>query len=36
MLAVELYKEPQAQVEPQEPAQVGDGRSLDEQLKDLF
>ena len=36
MLAVELYKEPQAQVEPQEPAPVGDGRSLDEQLKDLF
>ena len=36
MLAVELYKESQAQVEPQEPAPVGDGRSLDEQLKDLF
>ena len=34
MLAVELYKE--AQPQPQEPAPVGDGRSLDEQLKDLF
>ena len=32
MLAVDLYKESQ----PQEPAPVGDGRSLDEQLKDLF
>ena len=36
MLAVELYKESQPQEEPQEPAPVGDGRSLDEQLKDLF
>ena len=36
MLAVDLYKESQAQVEPQELAPVGDGRSLDEQLKDLF
>ena len=36
MLAVELYKESQAQVEPQEPAPVCDGRSLDKQLKDLF
>ena len=34
MLAVELYKE--AQPQGQEPAPVGDGRSLDEQLKDLF
>ena len=34
MLAVELYKEALPQVE--EPTPVGDGRSLDEQLKDLF
>ena len=34
MLAVELYKETLPQVE--EPTPVGDGRSLDEQLKDLF
>ena len=34
MLAVEVYKETLPQVE--EPAPVGDGRSLDEQLKDLF
>ena len=36
MLAVELYKEAQPQGEPQEPAPVGDGRSPEEQLKDLF
>ncbi len=35
MLAVDLYKESQPQ-QPQEPAPVGDGRSLDEQIKDLF